>query len=139
MKQCLLIAWREYKQYVFSRGFLLFLIMFPLGVIGAGAAVGFLESNKPTRHFVVYDQTGAYTAHIDRELERRQLLSAIAAWDIYVGVSADLDALAESSVPEVFQPGAVNERRAQDFSAAGGFEHGTASHCAIFKDACAAI
>ena len=65
MKQSLLIAWREYKQYVFSRGFLLFLIMFPLGVIGAGAAVGFLENNKPTRHFVVYDQTGSYTAHID--------------------------------------------------------------------------
>lgn len=122
MKQVLLIAWREYKQYVFSRGFLLFLIMFPLGVIGAGAAVGFLENNKPTRHFVVYDQTGAYTAHIDRELERRHMLSAIAAWDVYVGVTTDLDALVDSSVPDVFQPGPVNERRAQEFTAAGGFD-----------------
>lgn len=122
MKQILLIAWREYKQYVFSRGFLLFLIMFPLGVVLAGGAVSYLEDNKPTRHFVVYDQTGSYAAHIDRELERRYFLSALSAWDEYVRINVNIDAAEPSATQEVFLPGAVNERRMQDFIDAGGFE-----------------
>jgi len=122
MKQILLIAWREYKQYIFSRGFLLFLIMFPLGVILAGGAVSYLEDNKPTRHFVVYDQTGSYTAHIDRELERRYLLSALSAWDEYARISVDINAAETAGAQEVFLPGLVNERRMQDFVDAGGFE-----------------
>jgi ABC-type Na+ efflux pump permease subunit len=60
MKPILLIAWREYRQYVFSRGFILFLAMFPLGLLVIGFAVDFLERNKPTRYFVVYDETGSY-------------------------------------------------------------------------------
>ncbi len=122
MKQILLIAWREYKQYVFSRGFLLFLIMFPLGVILAGGAVSYLEDNKPTRHFVVYDQTGSYTAHIDRELERRYLLSALSAWDDYARINVDMEAAKAGGALKIFLPGAINERRLQDFIETGGFE-----------------
>ncbi|MEM9618241.1 MAG: ABC transporter permease [Pseudomonadota bacterium] len=122
MKQILLIAWREYKQYVLSRGFLLFLIMFPVGVIGAGAAVSFLEQNKPTRHFVVHDETGLYTAHIDRELDRRYLLSAVSAWDDYVAVNANPEMLEDGALADAFRGGSVNERRIQDFTADGGFE-----------------
>ena len=46
MKQILLIAWREYRQYVFSRGFLIFLFMFPLGFIGVSAGLGLAEQTK---------------------------------------------------------------------------------------------
>ena len=79
MRQILLIAWREYKQYVLSRGFLLFLVMFPVGLVAVSAAMGLVERNKPTRAFVVYDQTGQYVDDIDREIERRRLMSALSA------------------------------------------------------------
>ncbi|MHA7870711.1 MAG: ABC transporter permease [Hyphococcus sp.] len=120
MRQILLIAFREYKQYVLSRGFLLFLVMFPLGVVLAGGAVSFLERNKPVRHFVVYDQTGSYTADIDRQIERRHLLGAIAEWDAYARVFVNEAAFADE-LETPFAPGAVNDRRLQDFEAAGGF------------------
>ena len=122
MKQILLIAWREYKQYVFSRGFLIFLVMFPVGLIAVSAAIGLVERNKPTRAFVVYDQTGQYIDDIDREIERRYLLSAITAWDLHVALNVRQDALLGGAIPEPFAPGFASEARAQAFTEAGGFE-----------------
>lgn len=96
MKQIFLIAWREYRQYVFSRGFLLFLVMFPLGLLAIGFALEFLERNKPIRYFVVYDEIGSYTDDIDREIERRYMKTAISAWDAWLSFAADPEALATS-------------------------------------------
>ena len=122
MTQVLLIAWREYKQYVFSRGFLIFLVMFPVGLVAVSAAIGLVERNKPTRAFVVYDQTGQYVDDIDREIERRYLLSAITAWDLYVALNVRQDALLAEAIPAPFAPDFANEARAQAFTEAGGFE-----------------
>lgn len=122
MRQIFLIAWREYKQYVLSRGFLLFLVMFPAGLIAVSAAMGLVERNKPIRAFIVYDQTGKYTDDIDREVERRYFLSAISAWDLYLTVNARSETISGEQIPAPFAPAFVNQARAQDFRAAGGFE-----------------
>ena len=50
---------------------LFFLVMFPLGLIGISAAIGFVERSKPVRAFVVIDQAKAYTDDIDREVDYR--------------------------------------------------------------------
>lgn len=120
MKQVLLIAWREYKQYVLSRGFLIFLVMFPVSLIAFSAAMGLVERNKPIRTFVVYDQTGAYLDDIDREIERRYLFAGIAGWDAYVTAGVPVGALDE--IPPPFKPDAVDDGRAREFQRAGGFE-----------------
>ncbi len=122
MKQIWLIAWREYKQYVFSRGFLLFLVMFPVIIVAAGATMSYLERNKPIRHFVVYDETGKYADYIDSEIARRYLLSSITAWNNYVSVAVDPAAFKDGAIHGPFAPGPVNERRMQEFTAAGGFD-----------------
>lgn len=122
MTQIFLIAWREYKQYILSRGFLLFLIMFPLALIAASAALGFLERNKPIRTFVVYDETGVYTDEIDREIERQYLLSALLAWDAYLRTNVEMGVNADLEIPEPFGPAAVHNRRAAEFVKAGGFD-----------------
>jgi ABC-2 type transport system permease protein len=122
VKQILLIAWREYKQYVFSRGFLLFLVLFPVIITLAGAAMSYLEQNKPIRHFVVYDETGQYTEYIDREIARQYLLSGISAWNSYAALYVDPAVFEGGEIPTPFAPGPVNERRMQEFMAAGGFE-----------------
>ena len=119
MKQVLLIAWREYKQYVFSRGFLIFLVMFPLSLVAITAAMGLVERNKPVRAFVVYDQTGLYTDEIDREIARRHALSALAAWDGYLGAFAAGDAAA---LPAPFAPDGINDLRARAMDEAGGYD-----------------
>lgn len=122
MKQIFLIAWREYKQYVFSRGFLLFLVMFPVGLVVVSAAMGLVERNKPTRAFVVYDQTGQYIDDIDREIERRRMMSALAAWDLYLAFNLRQDALMDDLAPAPFAPALVNDARVHAFRVAGGFE-----------------
>lgn len=122
MKQVLLIAWREYKQYVFSRGFLIFLVMLPVSLVAFSAAMGLVERNKPTRIFVVYDETGQYTDDIDREVDRRQLLQALSAWDAYLNIYADLTAVESGEIAPPFAPDAVNDTRAEAFIAAGGFD-----------------
>lgn len=117
MKQILLIAWREYRQYIFSRGFLIFLLMFPLGFIAVSAAVGLAEANKPSRNFVVYDQVGGYGAAIVEEIDHRMLHVGLMAWDEYLRAFADdPDAFAAP-----FAPGTINELRITRFEAAGGF------------------
>lgn len=128
MRETLLIALREYKQYIFSRGFLLFLIMFPLGIVGGGAAVGLLEKNRPARTFVVYDETGAYTDEIDREIERNHMRAAIAAWDAYLVFASNPDALERKLIPAPFSPSSPIIGRIDAFKAAGGFE---AAHDAV--------
>ncbi len=133
MRQILLIAWREYKQYIFSRGFLLFLVMFPVGLVFMGAAIGFLEKNKPVRAFVVYDETGAYLEDIDRAIERRHLFDSIYAWDEYLLLHGRREALDDDLIPAPFTGDGVNDRRAQDFMKAGGFAAAQSSAAPYLK------
>ena len=133
MTQILLIAWREYKQYILSRGFLLFLIMFPVALIALGAALGFLEQNKPIRTFVVYDEAGIYTDEIDREIERRRIISAIMAWDGYLRANANLDQNDAQPIPAPFAPTEAHDLRAREFVEAGGFEAAQAAAAPFLK------
>lgn len=135
MRQILLIAWREYKQYVLSRGFLLFLVMFPVGLVAVSAAMGLVERNKPTRAFVVYDQTGQYVDDIDREIERRRLMSALSAWDLYLTLNLRPEVLADEALPALFAPAFVNDARLQAFRASGGFDAARAAAAPYLKSA----
>ncbi len=119
MKQILLIAWREYKQYVFSRGFLLFLVMFPLGFVAVSAAIGIAERTKPVRHYVVYDETGVYTQAIVDEIERRRMRALLEAWDLYAGAGMAPDA---DPLPAPFAPDRIDDQRIAAFKEAGGLD-----------------
>ncbi|MEQ8935777.1 MAG: ABC transporter permease [Amphiplicatus sp.] len=119
MRATLLIAWREYRQYILSRGFLLFLILFPLGVVFVGAVVGFAENSKPARSFVVYDRTGLYGDAIDIEIEWRRKRTTLSAWDAYLSLAAQPGALENKSVPAPFAPAPLTRGRNQAFHEAG--------------------
>lgn len=120
MKQVMIIAWREYKQYIFSRGFLIFLVMFPVGFAALTAAMGLVERNKPVRAFVVYDQTGQYAEEIDREVMRRHALTTLNAWNVYLAAYAAADAA--EALPEPFAPDEVSDARVRAIENAGGYE-----------------
>lgn len=126
MRPVLLIAWREYKQYVLSRGFLMFLILFPLLVVLGGAAVGLLQSSKPVRAFVVVDDAGGYVEAIDREIARQHQREALAAWDQWVQIALDPAKQKAADLPAPFAPDAVTFARLEAVAASGGYDAGLA-------------
>ncbi len=119
MRATLLIAWREYRQYILSRGFLLFLVLFPLGVVFVGAVIGFAENAKPARSFVVYDRTGLYGDAIDIEIEWRRKRGTLSAWDAYLSLAAQPGALEEGMIPAPFAPAPLTRARIDAFHEAG--------------------
>ena len=131
MKQILLIAWREYRQYVFSRGFLIFLFMFPLGFIGVSAAIGIAERTKPVRYFVVYDETGAHEDEILARIEHRRVHDVMESLDAYFRVNLG-ERVAE--LPAPFAPAAVDDRRIAAFEAAGGVDAALAAAKPMLDD-----
>lgn len=124
MTPTLLIAWREYKQYVFSRGFLLFMIMFPVGLVLLSGATAFLEHNKPIRYYAIVDQTGNYADDIDAEIQTRYERRLIAAWDEYVALNVDEQALEDKLIAAPFAPAEVDSDRLASFRSAGGVDAG---------------
>ncbi len=122
MNPVLLIAWREYKQYVLSRGFIIFLVTFPLLIGLGGAAMGILEASMPVRSFVVYDEAGGYTDAIDREIAEREKFATVAAWDAYLEGAIDKTKIDLEDLPPPFAPGALTQIRQDAFFAAGGVD-----------------
>ncbi len=119
MRPALIIAWREYRQYIFSRGFLLFLILMPLGAILVGATLGFLEQSKSARRYVVVDLAGGYTETIAAELEIRRKWDILAAWDSWLALAAEPGALEAGSIPQPFYAAARSRARAESFAVEG--------------------
>lgn len=126
MRPVFLIAWREYKQYVLSRGFLMFLVLFPLLVVLGGAAIGFMQAAAPVRSFVVVDEAGGYAEAIDLEIDRQQQRKALDAWDQWVAVALDPAKLDPDDLQAPFAPGAVTFARLQAIETGGGYEAGLA-------------
>jgi ABC-2 type transport system permease protein len=119
MKAALQIAWREYKQYVLSRGFLLFLVIFPLSIAFVSVGVGFAEKARPERTFTVFDETGAFGASIDAEIALRRKQFLISSWDEYVKVAAEKAALDADKIAWPFAPAPKTRARIEAFHAAG--------------------
>lgn len=127
------IAWREYKQYVLSRGFLIFLVSFPLLIGLGGAAMGLLEKSKPVRHFVVYDEAGGYADAIDREIRERGEYAVVSAWDAYAEIALDKSKLRPEDLPYPFAPDALTQARQDAFFAAGGVDAAKATAASYLK------
>lgn len=118
------IAWREYKQYVFSRGFLIFLVMFPLGIIFGSAAIGIIENSKPVRSFVVFDESENFAEIIDTEIEERHQRAVLSAWDMYLALAVDKDLIDPDDIPAPFGVSRITYKRLVAFEDAGGVEAG---------------
>lgn len=119
MRPALIIAWREYKQYVLSRGFLLFLVLMPVVALGGAALLGVAEGARPARSFVIVDETGRFAAPVAAELARREALLSLRAWDSWLRLAASGAALEDGRIPEPFAPGERSRARADAFRQAG--------------------
>ncbi len=120
MGSTLLIAWREYKQYVFSRGFLLFLVMTPVLFLGAVLVMSVVDKARPQRTFVVVDQAGGYTELIDAGLAKQHLREALQAWNAYLEGVVDPAKAAIEDLPAPFGAGVITNERLEAVAANGG-------------------
>lgn len=115
-----LIAWREYKQYITTRGFWLSMLMFPV-LLGLGATVpALLENSKPVRHFVLVDQSGRFDAVIDDELERQYQRSVLFALNTYAQWAVQAEARNAGAVPDLYLNRTISDEDVSDFMARGG-------------------
>ena len=116
----------EYRKYVFTRGFLLFLLIIPVSVaFGAGASI-LGERAAPVRAFTVVDQTGAYAGEVDRVLADRRVRNTVEAWDVYVeGTQLTRDAPYALGAP--FAPADNTPARRAAWLEAGGTEAANAA------------
>lgn len=119
MRAAMQIAWREYKQYVLSRGFLIFLVIFPLSIGFISVAVGVAEKARPARTFVVFDETGAFGASIDAEITLRRKQFLLSTWDEYLALAAEKQALDENRIAWPFAPAPKTRARIEAFHVAG--------------------
>lgn len=120
MKPTLLIAWREYKQYVFSRGFLLFLILLPVAVFFGGAAMTFVEAAKPVREFTVVDPSGRFAPVIDRALSESHQRAVLSTWNVYLEALVDRTIIEPEDIEPPFNSAPVTAARIMAFEEAGG-------------------
>ncbi|MEM1192446.1 MAG: ABC transporter permease [Pseudomonadota bacterium] len=121
MRGALLIAWREYRQYVFSRGFLLLLLVVPVGLVVVGSLFQVASNTVPVRPFMVIETGDRYTTQIDAYLNREASRATVTAWLQYARFGAG--ASYGGKIDPAFDPDtdfATLDARVDAFVAAGG-------------------
>ncbi len=122
MRAALLIAWREYHQYIMTWGFWFGVLMFPLA-LGFGVSVPYLlENSVPVRHFVVVDRSGDVTPLIDEALESQYQRQVVQAFTLHVRATVRSEALKEDALPDIYTRTSVSTDQVAAFREAGGLE-----------------
>ncbi|MEM9422200.1 MAG: ABC transporter permease [Pseudomonadota bacterium] len=113
----------EYRKYVFTRGFLVFLLLFPiLGVLGALSMV-VNENAAPVRAFVVIDETGGkYQAVIDQALVSNRVAKELTAWDSFAPLALRMNEDDTFPLSAPFKPAPRSDARLSAFANAGGLD-----------------
>jgi ABC-2 type transport system permease protein len=97
MNDILIIARREFLQFIRTRGFILTLLLVPGWVIIGGGLRQVAEQTEPVRHFAVVDETGRYGGAIDRALADERARAEFEALGAWARSNIDLDALARQA------------------------------------------
>ena len=120
MKETMIIAWREYAQYVFSRGFLLLIFLGPIGLLALFSLLTVAQSSVPVRSYLIVDQAGQYADEVENFLTRTRLRRTIAAWDAFVEINSGFSGQSDDALPAPFAPAPITRERERAFQDAGG-------------------
>ena len=83
MRAVLLVAAREFRQIVSTRGFWVMLLIVPLAIAASAAASTFFAP-QPTVAFTVADASGRYAPLVERRLELDYQREALRSLTVYV-------------------------------------------------------
>ncbi|RFB04055.1 ABC transporter permease [Parvularcula marina] len=134
MNALLQLITHEYRKYVFTRGFLAFIMIIPLAGAFGAFANKISDKASPIRHFVVLDETGEFIPRIDDALADRDAEDTLGVWDQYAyqWVSPNEDGTFPLEPP--FAPGDPSPDRASQFYEAGGTDAALAAAKPYLKD-----
>lgn len=119
MNTLLQLILHEYRKYVFTRGFLLFLLIIPISGAFGFVASQISEKAAPIRSFAVVDEAGSYIDAIDRALEDDRAERDLALWDAYASVAVRTEAGA-FPLPPPYAPAPRTRERRRAFGEQGG-------------------
>lgn len=102
MSDILIIARREFLQYVRTRGFLLTLFFIPGWLVLGGALQHVASETRSVRHFAVVDETGHFIPAIDRSLAQEAERGNFRALAAFVAANSDESKL-KSQAPDAAQ------------------------------------
>lgn len=133
MRNAWLVAFREYLENVKTKGFWIGIFIFPLLITVSLNAEKWLEKAKPTRHFVVVDDSGKFDAAIETALDRLHQRKVLETFGKYVkkyaktgsdaGEKVDLENVPAIDTEKLFEKYAsTNPEMVEAFVKEGGIE-----------------
>ena len=122
MSAILQIISHEYRRYIFTTGFLLFLLFVPAMMLLGASAVVLQEATQTVKSFVVIDRDGGWTDVIDAELATDEEDSALELWDNFVMGLEATGVIDPSELPSSYKPGPRTDEERQAFFDQGGVE-----------------
>jgi len=117
MRCAFLVAWREYVENARTKGFWIGIFLLPLILFLSGYVPVLLErKGRPTRHFVLVDQSGQFEKTVEAALEKRHQRHVLEALREY----AKKDAQAQGRVDgkPTAQPARTNRVGLEELQAA---------------------
>ncbi len=88
-----LIAWREYVESVWTKGFWVTILIIPVILIGIYFLLVALNNATPTRYYILIDQSGQYEIAVDVAIERehqRRILQEFVSYLLDHRLESDL-------------------------------------------------
>lgn len=120
MSALLQLISHEYRKYIFTRGFLLLVMIIPVALVFGYIAGVITDRAFPIRHFIVLDEAGGYEKVIDEALEELALDEELRAWDEYARLAVGPAANGAFPLEAPFAPAPITQERRAAFAAAGG-------------------
>jgi ABC-2 type transport system permease protein len=122
LSDILIIARREFLQYIRTRGFVLTLFFIPAWFVLGGLLQHVATETKSQRSFAVVDETGRFLDAIDRALQIDSERAAFLALSTWANANADVGLLARQSpdVADLLSREAGDSATIARFAAAGG-------------------
>lgn len=123
MNAVLDIISHEYRKYVFTRGFILFLLLIPFAMVFGAAVVFIQEATESAKTFVVIDRsTGGYEEVIRNAVEDDREERVLRRYDELVTGLGAAGLIDVEALEDPFRPGEASRARRKAFFAAGGLE-----------------
>ena len=84
MKRIIMVAARDLKESMATKGFWIGILMLPITFMVIGVVSNWISRQQPVTTFIVMDRAGGYVERIDKGLERRYTRNEMAQLQTYL-------------------------------------------------------
>jgi ABC-2 type transport system permease protein len=127
MKRILMVAGRDLKESMSTKGFWIGILMLPITFLVIGTVSGWVARQQPDVTFIVLDRAGGYVDVIDKGLERGYRRAEMAQLQTYLdrnltqaGAQAVTVAAIDRTAPQNATTSQITDAEVEEYIAAGG-------------------